>query len=841
MYVAVENEGFIYLCSETCYTRFKNQRKSYLRTRCIQCLGKLDLSCLAFRPTFGLTDRPCCSENCLDFYNQQKAPIFMCRFGKCNQQIVTSSFRWQTMEFCQLNCLGEVFQSVALKCHECNKEFTNPCQFSQRFGILLKYFCTSSCHKSFTRKNNRRCPACNAILTPHAIAMDAIYCSPLCDSIGRRRQMILSMMKENQQPGEICDICKCFVPSVQIEAKFHNYRFIPIDIDRYIFICSSKCTAAYRQHHRIAKNMCAVCNQRDWPGTGIFYRSGPYDIFIFCSTNCLSIYIHSTKHSINCDFCGRGKSFASAIEEFNLQIGSSKYFCSFKCSRILSESDKLLTKYPDKLCVIKCAHCRSLSSRGIHEQKTMEEPIVSFCSAYCQLQGPSCPIALPPFPTEKIADTENQPNAQSSTPSRKSARKSLFNETNTTDQSTTCAASSSILNQSNSSHLTLEALLTRPPVTSQANCTNLSRSSTTSSSMLEQVLAKNNTIVTDARPANLSQSSASFAQQPPSTGASYFLTTQAPAQTAPTSEASTPIQLPLSPTSRIIANYLKASTTASSVTASTSSTNCVISPRPQPCPRDLLTAQPPSQNTQSGQKIVSIRLPHNPGNLTPQSINLAVQNGLRGQTSIPLRISADGQLSWYSTSTSNLAGSVTITPVASVAQSSTAAPVTIISACSATRPQMMYTPSPALTIHNLRLAQPFTGRPQPSRPAIPYAPPASTASSTSFPSPLPPVPPPPPPTLPASSPASAALPAPHLILVKEFTKPKELSNVCVQAAPQMVSKAVMCKPLEGTSKPVKPKMVSIEIQTDVTWVDDDIMIIEPSSAQVKKITNGVNK
>ena len=864
MYIAVHNMGIVYLCSETCHSRFKLSRKNYSKTKCVRCLGPLDPSSLSFRPTFGFTDRPCCSESCLDSYNQLKAPTFMCRYGPCNLMVQTTSFRWQTMEFCQLSCLVAVFRSFALRCHECDKKLNAPCQVSQRFGILLKYFCTQQCLKSFLRKNNRRCPSCNAIIASTSISMHDPYCSEICASIAAKRQAILSSIKEHAQPGEICDICKCFIPLVDIEAKFHNHRFITIDADRYVFICSSKCTAAYRQHHRIAKNMCAVCDRHDWPGTGIFYRSGPYDIFIFCSSNCLSIYIYSTKNVIICDLCGRQKSFASAIEEYNLQNGSSKYYCSLRCSRVTSESNNLLAKYPNKLCVIKCAHCRCLSKTGIHEYRASSDQVISFCCSYCHLQGPSSPIVLrkleikkkqatPPPPPVSPCITGSRQSAEHCTPPVSSpvvsAKKSLFNGTQeAADQVTTSTPPSNTTGVPSAAKLTIASLLGRTTVIcspNQSHLINAPRSDMINGSALASLLA-NCPAVTTSAAVNSTQLPPSLTTSTPA-HVSTFWSTYLPTQSAPHPITSTPKQ---STSLRIATSDHLDQSTAASFTRSSSS--CFISPRPQFTPQTYLsmnTSHLVARDNQPTEQVQLVNSSQAPGNFTSHSVNLTLPSGHQlnpstNSISIPVRIGANGQINLLQNSV-QLPRSVTVTPVAPSAQMANAS--VACTSSSLTIPQMMHTISTSSSqpsVPKLRYSTPANSTwLQPPLPVVASAPVATASSrATDPPAPLPPLPPPPPPSLPASSPASAALPNGHLILVKECVKPKQCSNASVQAAPKMVSKAVMCKPIEKSSPPEKPKMVSIEIQTDISWLDDaDVMVIESRSTQVKKLSNGVNK
>lgn len=845
-YQAVEGDQMIYLCSEGCYSKYKLGRKNHRKTRCVRCLQKLDLSSLSFRPVFGLTDRPCCSEICYDAYNTMRSPTFMCRFGHCNSTISSISIRWQTMEFCHLRCLSSVFQSVATKCTECNKKSNQVCQFSQRFGILIKHFCTSQCFKSFLRRNDRRCPSCNGILLN---SIGGTFCSPLCQNIASQRNSILSSMKEYDQPGEICDICQCFTPLADIEVRFHNYRFLPIDAERYIFICSSKCTAAYRQHHRIPNNMCTVCNSSDWSGTGIFYRSGPNDLFIFCSSNCLAIYIYTTKYYVICDYCGKQKTIFNSIEEFNLSDGSSKYYCSLKCCRIVTDSNQLSEVFSKKLCVIKCANCRCISKNGIHEQRPNSNQIISFCSPYCQYMGPSPPIILPTVQVERIKTSP----PQSPTPENASGPQVVF-------------LNSLRRNFNTSINTTPPMMISAPPEAPPE------ASPVTAPHVPISLLPRPQPLIW--APSNTMQPPQSIAASS-STQVSSLLTSRG---LPPDSLTQMPTSMATQRTSNLTIDTDTRALTNPALPPHQHNSSCSSTSSFPAGLRELLNRQvpsvqnqPPRQNESSPHKanesqqyinFAITRTGHPPQNLQLQNGNLVDPSGIR----LPLRIAPQTSAAGAPSTFPVLPSSISITRVSGPAGTQLVSPNGLVTYSRASpvvsSPGQPYNSLAPPAFANLSQFTSSVSGAVPVSPSSlshssPYTPLQVTSSNSSVritpypatePSAAPSVPPvtrapapPPPPTLPVTSLASAALPSAHLVLVRECVKPKLLVNAEIQAAPKMVSKAVMCKPLNEPNQTAKPVMVTIETQTDMTWVDDDVMIIEARPCvRPKSITNGVN-
>ena len=383
-YQVVRNGDVIVLCSDQCLNKFKVPKRELGRIYCVQCFTPLDPSALAYRPIFGSTDRACCSEVCFYRYNTEKSPDFMCRYGKCKSIIGRISYRWQTMEFCKIDCVAKVLSAVGEKCFQCQTAIENQVtgKFTLRLGSNVRHFCSPTCKNIFHGANNL-CKFCNSIINNES---DRLFCSVLCNRLNQRMVQIREIMQLGGKKGEICDICRCYVSHEDIEKRFFFYKYIPTNENSFVFICSTLCSAAYRHHHRISNNICTICGSSSSSGQGVFYRTSE-DILTFCNSICLVIYVCKSKQPAGCTCCGRVKTLYDSIEEYDEIGGPLKHYCSIFCATLMKSSEKYLNMYPLRLNYIKCGNCNLISPSFIHYVTKPRGVIVSYCSYQCYCLG----------------------------------------------------------------------------------------------------------------------------------------------------------------------------------------------------------------------------------------------------------------------------------------------------------------------------------------------------------------------------------------------------------------------------------------------------------------------
>ncbi|XP_076619642.1 zinc finger protein without children isoform X1 [Colletes latitarsis] len=305
---------------------------------------------------------------------------------------------WETMEFCNEECLGKFQTKYGSYCRNCNGsvQAVSLGKYCVRFGYDVRQFCCSTCLEEF-KKGLKVCTYCQKDISSStegflAPVGDKGQFKDFCTQECMEKYSKMSSVEPPNMEKKCCSVC-------QEEKVVH----CEVQVDRFgpVAICSEPCFAAFKFVKKVDPDQCSTCKKFfELPhkkSSVVFYEN---EAHTFCSKTCLNIFIITNRKIVPCNWC-KVKKYNFDMIKKELKSGQVMMMCSLNCLTLYQVSINAVSAKR-----INCDFCREFSQAQYH--LTMSDATIrNFCSYNCvmnfQAQYTKSPITIPagddPVPT----------------------------------------------------------------------------------------------------------------------------------------------------------------------------------------------------------------------------------------------------------------------------------------------------------------------------------------------------------------------------------------------------------------------------------------------------------
>ncbi|XP_017876880.1 zinc finger MYM-type protein 3 isoform X2 [Ceratina calcarata] len=305
---------------------------------------------------------------------------------------------WETMEFCNEECLGKFQTKYGSYCRNCNGsvQAVSLGKYCVRFGYDVRQFCCSTCLEEF-KKGLKVCSYCQKDISSStdgflAPVGDKGQFKDFCTQDCMEKYSKMSSVEPPSMEKKCCSVC-------QEEKVVH----CEVQIDRAdpVAICSEPCFAAFKFVKKVDPDQCSTCKKffefANKKCSVVFYENKAHP---FCSKTCLNIFIITNRNIVPCNWC-KVKKYNFDMIKKELKTGQALMMCSLNCLTLYQVSVNAVSAKR-----INCDFCKEFSQAQYH--LTMSDATIrNFCSYHCvmnfQAQYTKSPITIPasddPVPT----------------------------------------------------------------------------------------------------------------------------------------------------------------------------------------------------------------------------------------------------------------------------------------------------------------------------------------------------------------------------------------------------------------------------------------------------------
>lgn len=330
-----------------------------------------------------------CSEECVKAFqatkvgkvNKDKAPSVAYHERKCRQcQTVIAGggnhLAWETMDFCQEECLAKFQKDLGGFCCFCKGSVPSNSlgKYCVRFGFDIRQFCRSTCLEEF-KKGLKVCSYCQKDISGGSEGFLAPvgdrgqfkeFCSQKC-------MEKYDFMSGNKQPPPIIHQC----------AVCNNEKLVTIEVmlnGVYNKLCSEPCFAAFKFVNRIIADQCNVCRKyfdlSNADNYVAYYDDAPRR---FCCRTCMNVFILANRRIVPCNWCKVKKYNFDMIKRVTAR-GIQLLMCSLNClSLYLFSTNATPTKR------LLCDMCAVFTRMQYHLAMS-DSTIRNFCSYACVMK-----------------------------------------------------------------------------------------------------------------------------------------------------------------------------------------------------------------------------------------------------------------------------------------------------------------------------------------------------------------------------------------------------------------------------------------------------------------------
>ncbi|XP_012530402.1 zinc finger MYM-type protein 3 isoform X3 [Monomorium pharaonis] len=305
---------------------------------------------------------------------------------------------WETMEFCNEECLGKFQRKYGSLCKNCNGavQAVSLGKYCVRFGCDVRQFCCSTCLEEF-KKGLKVCSYCQKDIS---FSMEG-FLAPVgekgqfkdfCTQDCMEKYSKLNSTAPPATEKKPCSVCK-EEKLVHCEVQIYN--------SNPVAICSEPCFAAFKFVKQVKPEQCSTCKKFfELPNKQhfiVFYENEPHT---FCNKTCLNIFIITNRKIVPCNWC-KVKKYNFDMIKKELKTGQTLMMCSLNCLTLYQVSINAVSAKR-----INCDLCKEYSLAHYH--LTMSDATIrNFCSYNCvmnfQAQYTKSPITIPtsddPVPT----------------------------------------------------------------------------------------------------------------------------------------------------------------------------------------------------------------------------------------------------------------------------------------------------------------------------------------------------------------------------------------------------------------------------------------------------------
>ncbi|XP_061927683.1 zinc finger MYM-type protein 3 isoform X2 [Apis cerana] len=305
---------------------------------------------------------------------------------------------WETMEFCNEECLGKFQTKYGSYCRNCNGsvQAVSLGKYCVRFGYDVRQFCCSTCLEEF-KKGLKVCSYCQKDISSStegflAPVGDKGQFKDFCTQDCMEKYSKMSSIEPPNMEKKCCSVCQ--------EEKIVHCE-VQIDRSDPVAICSEPCFAAFKFVKKVDPDQCSTCKKffelPNKKSSVVFYEN---EAHMFCSKTCLNIFIITNRKIVPCNWC-KVKKYNFDMIKKELKTGQVMMMCSLNCLTLYQVSINAVSAKR-----INCDFCKEFSQAQYH--LTMSDATIrNFCSYHCvmnfQAQYTKSPITIPtgddPVPT----------------------------------------------------------------------------------------------------------------------------------------------------------------------------------------------------------------------------------------------------------------------------------------------------------------------------------------------------------------------------------------------------------------------------------------------------------
>ncbi|GFG29920.1 hypothetical protein Cfor_09938 [Coptotermes formosanus] len=300
---------------------------------------------------------------------------FIRKCSQCNNMITgdEKNLSWETMDFCNEECLGKYQTALGSHCANCkgSVQAASLGKYCVRFGYDIKQFCCSTCLEEF-KKGLKVCSYCQKDISSGTEG----FLAPVGDK-GQFKDFCTQACMEkydqmsNNQPPPVamhqCAVC-------------NNEKIVKVEVildNRLHKLCSEPCFAAFKFVNKINADHCDMCKKYfDKSKTevySVYYDDAPHS---FCCKTCMNVYILANRKIVPCNWCKVKKYNFDMIKRVT-NSGQVLMMCSLNCLTLYQVSVNAVSSKR-----IKCDLCSSVAQAQYH--LTMSDATIrNFCSYQC--------------------------------------------------------------------------------------------------------------------------------------------------------------------------------------------------------------------------------------------------------------------------------------------------------------------------------------------------------------------------------------------------------------------------------------------------------------------------
>ncbi|CAG7820398.1 unnamed protein product [Allacma fusca] len=306
------------------------------RHRCHVC-KKMTLSKVTVRQ-YG-QDVFFCTPSCFNVFRNPDASRRSLPCAKCGiiqrDNSLTSTYYWETMNFCSDLCVGNYQIDIGSRCATCTKKvaWSSLGKYCVRFGSDVRQFCSAFCLETY-KKNARVCFHCqldikklnNVILANiPAKTTPKEFCSQDCVEM-YIEQNLHQTVRHKPNQNTVCVVCSLLKPT-------HRELVLPVGNFK---VCSDFCWTKLLEMKNIKRPVkCEICSKYLNLELGVlppaFYVSASRKVYGFCSATCKNVYVLRSRQILACTTCKVKKYNYDLMEHIDENDVSAFAVCSLNC------------------------------------------------------------------------------------------------------------------------------------------------------------------------------------------------------------------------------------------------------------------------------------------------------------------------------------------------------------------------------------------------------------------------------------------------------------------------------------------------------------------------------
>ncbi|KAL7307212.1 hypothetical protein TKK_0000935 [Trichogramma kaykai] len=394
---------------------------------CKQC--KLEKTC-NIKVKIGTKVFNVCSENCKVSFNAENKKSFDIPSEGVNSKrekrcaycllIVESkdekNLSWETMEFCNEECLGKFQTKYGSYCRNCNGsvQATSLGKYCVRFGYDVRQFCCAACLEEF-KKGLKVCTYCQKDMSIGvegflAPVGDKGQFKDFCTQDCMEKYTRMNSLNPPAPEKKLCGVC-------QVEKMKHCE--VQIDQNPTVAICGEPCLAAFKFVNKVDPDQCSTCKKYFQLSTKkpcvVFHEN---EAHTFCCKTCLNVFITINRKIVPCNWC-KVKKYNFDMIKKEMKSGQVIMMCSLNCLTLYQVSISAVS-----VRRMNCDLCKDIAVPQYH--LTMSDATMrNFCSYKCvmnfQAQYTNSPITIPPVNDSSKTSIANNDPVPTGNPKRATA------------------------------------------------------------------------------------------------------------------------------------------------------------------------------------------------------------------------------------------------------------------------------------------------------------------------------------------------------------------------------------------------------------------------------------